>query len=85
MRSRPALSARRRLDPPPSPPTSLGDAQVKDGSPAETSVVSYTVRQGDTLSLIAKKYYGNGRKYVALLEANSSRLAIRTRSIPAWW
>ena len=30
---------------------------------------------GDTLSLIAKKYYGNGRKYVALLEANSSRLA----------
>ena len=55
--------------------TDLGDAQITDGSPAETSVVTYTVRQGDTLSLIAKKYYGNGRKYLALLEANSSRLA----------
>ena len=55
--------------------TDLGDAQATDGSPAETSVVTYTVRQGDTLSLIAKKYYGSGRKYVALLEANSSRLA----------
>ena len=54
--------------------TDLGDAQITDGSPAETSVVTYTVRQGDTLSLIAKKYYGNGRKYLALLEANSSQL-----------
>lgn len=55
--------------------TDLRDAQITDGSPAEASVVTYTVRPGDTLSLIAKKYYGNGRKYVALLEANSSRLA----------
>jgi Flp pilus assembly protein TadD len=53
----------------------LRKVEEKAGSPGETSVVSYTVRHGDTLSLIAKKYYGNGRKYVALLEANSSKLA----------
>jgi nucleoid-associated protein YgaU len=28
----------------------------------------------DTLSLIAKKYYGNARKYVALAEANRGTL-----------
>ena len=34
----------------------------------------HDVVKGDTLSAIAKKYYGNGRKYLALLEANSSQL-----------
>jgi nucleoid-associated protein YgaU len=49
-------------------------SEEKAGSSAETSVVSYTVRHGDTLSLIAKKYYGNARKYVALAEANRGTL-----------
>ena len=49
-------------------------SEEKAGSSAETSVVSYTVRHGDTLSLIAKKYYGNARKYVALVEANRGPL-----------
>ena len=60
-------------------PAALGDASAKAApaisAPGDTSVVSYTVRQGDTLSAIAKKYYGNGRKYAALLAANSGTLA----------
>jgi Flp pilus assembly protein TadD len=42
---------------------------------AGSRAASYTVRQGDTLSLIAKKYYGNGRKYLALMEANRTTVA----------
>jgi Flp pilus assembly protein TadD len=45
------------------------------GSPGGAPATSYTVRHGDTLSLIAKKYYGNGRKYVALVDANRATLA----------
>lgn len=30
----------------------------------------YTIKRGDTLSLIAKRYYGNAMKYPAIFEAN---------------
>ena len=40
----------------------LENADESAGSPDDAPAASYTVRQGDTLSLIAKKYYGNGRK-----------------------
>src|SRR5512132_2102499 len=53
----------------------LENADESAGSPGDAPAASYTVRQGDTLSLIAKKYYGNGRKYLALMEANRTTLA----------
>jgi cytochrome c-type biogenesis protein CcmH/NrfG len=53
----------------------LENADKKAGSPGDAPAASYTVRHGDTLSLIAKKYYGNGRKYVALMEANRTTVA----------
>ncbi len=40
------------------------------------------MRQGATLSLIVKKYHADGRKYVALLEGNSSRVAHRDKIYP---
>ena len=53
----------------------LENADESADSPDDAPAASYTVRQGDTLSLIAKKYYGNGRKYLALMEANRTTLA----------
>ena len=63
----------------------LENADESAGSPGDAPAASYAVPQGDTLSLIAKKYYGNGRKYLARMEANGPRSPSRTRSMPAWW
>ncbi|MGE5441755.1 MAG: LysM peptidoglycan-binding domain-containing protein, partial [Bacteroidota bacterium] len=63
----------------------LENADESAGSPGDAPAASYTVRQGDTLSLIAKKYYGNGRKYLALMEANRTTLAHPDKIYPAWW
>ena len=38
--------------------------------PAEEKTEFYTVQRGDTLSKIAKRYYGNGAKYPVIFEAN---------------
>lgn len=38
--------------------------------PAKEEIEFYTVQSGDTLSKIAKKYYGNGAKYPVIFEAN---------------
>jgi Flp pilus assembly protein TadD/LysM repeat protein len=53
----------------------LQNADESEGAPGDDAAASYTVRQGDTLSKIAKKYYGNGRKYLALMDANRTTLA----------
>jgi nucleoid-associated protein YgaU len=34
----------------------------------------YTVRSGDTLSKIAKEYYGSANKYMVIFEANKPML-----------
>ncbi|WP_205860450.1 MULTISPECIES: LysM peptidoglycan-binding domain-containing protein [unclassified Polaribacter] len=42
---------------------------------ADTSIfASHTVKSGDTLSKISKKYYGNSRKYNIIFEANTNIL-----------
>jgi nucleoid-associated protein YgaU len=38
--------------------------------PDEEPAVFYTVQRGDSLSKIAKKYYGNAMKYPEIFEAN---------------
>ena len=38
--------------------------------PAEETVEFYVVQSGDTLSKIAKQYYGNAMKYPEIFEAN---------------
>lgn len=51
-------------------------ATVKTTRPATTApkVRTYTVKKGDTLWGIAKKYYGNGAKYTQIYNANKDKI-----------
>lgn len=51
-------------------------ATVKTTRPATTApkVRTYTVKKGDTLWGIAKKYYGNGAKYPTIYNANKGKI-----------
>lgn len=44
-------------------------------SPARTPEFIYTVKPGENLSLIAHKFYGDGRKWLKLYQANRSKMA----------
>lgn len=46
------------------------DASAVEAPAAEVEVEYYEIKSGDTLSAIAKTYYGNGNKYMAIFEAN---------------
>lgn len=48
-------------------------AQAAAGS-ASSGTKSYTVRSGDTLSKIAKEFYGNANQYQKIFEANRDKL-----------
>ena len=55
-----------------------GVAQVDDDLVVEEPAPEaqfYTVKSGDTLSKIAKEYYGNAMKYPVIFEANKPMLA----------
>lgn len=41
---------------------------------AKATVRTYTVKRGDTLWAIAKKYYGSGAKYPTIYEANKDKI-----------
>jgi nucleoid-associated protein YgaU len=47
----------------------VNDANLTAPAPAEKTEF-YTVQRGDSLSKIAKKYYGNATKYPVIFEAN---------------
>ena len=53
--------------------TTQAQAQPRTPEPAETRF--YTVEAGDTLSAIAKKYYGEAGKYMQIFEANKPVLS----------
>lgn len=48
--------------------------QSKETTKESSAAGSYTVKDGDTLWAIAKKYYGDGSQYTKILEANSSTI-----------
>lgn len=43
-------------------------------SAAESPQVTYTVQAGDTLSKIAREYYGDSKEYRRIYEANRDKL-----------
>jgi LysM repeat protein len=58
------------VDPSIAPP----QAQAAAAGSGATSTRSYTVRSGDTLSKIAKEFYGNANEYNRIFEANRDKL-----------
>lgn len=44
-------------------------------APSGDSVKTYTVVKGDTLWNIAKKYYGDGKKYTVIADANGEKIS----------
>ena len=48
---------------------SVNDQALQAPEPVETTEF-YTIKKGDTLSKIAKQYYGNASKYPVIFEAN---------------
>ena len=43
-------------------------------APAESSAQTYTVKSGDSLSKIAKHFYGDGNKWHRIYEANRDKI-----------
>ena len=58
------------VDPSIAPP----QAQAAAAGSGATSTRTYTVRSGDTLSKIAKEFYGNANEYNRIFEANRDKL-----------
>ena len=44
------------------------------GAPAASPEVTHTVRPGDTLSKIAREYYGHDKHYRMIFDANRDKL-----------
>lgn len=54
--------------------TTSGSKQVAKKSTKNTKAKKYTVKKGDTLWNIAKKYYGSGAKYTKIYNANKNKI-----------
>lgn len=50
------------------------ETRAAESSPEPTSNQSYTVKKGDCLWNIAKKFYGKGSKYTKIYEANKDKI-----------
>ncbi len=55
--------------------TSLPQPQVAAAAAAGAGGRTYTVKPGDTLSKIAKEFYGNANEYPKIFEANKDQLS----------
>jgi nucleoid-associated protein YgaU len=48
----------------------IAGLKVPPPTPIEEKIEYYIIQKGDTLSKIAKQYYGNANKYPEIFEAN---------------
>ena len=62
---------------PPKPDFSNVSSGVTSTAPmvADSTLQTYTVAKGDTLSKIAKHFYGNANKWRAIFEANGDQIS----------
>ncbi len=51
------------------------DQSLSPPKPAAPEAKTYTVQPGDTLSKIAKQFYGNANAYLKVFEANKDKLS----------
>jgi len=51
------------------------DPSMAPPKPSAPELKTYTVQSGDTLSKIAKQYYGNASSYMKIFEANKDKLS----------
>lgn len=51
------------------------DTSLPQAQPSAAARQTYTVKAGDTLSKIAKEFYGNPSDYMRIFDANKDRLA----------
>jgi len=59
--------------------------QGQAGQPADTAGMdTYTVKSGDSLSKIAKQYYGDPMKYNKIFEANKDQISNPDLIQPGW-
>lgn len=52
----------------------MGDAESGNAGGGNEQGVSYTVQSGDTLSKIAKEFYGDANQHRRIFEANRDKL-----------
>ncbi|HEX5708193.1 MAG TPA: LysM peptidoglycan-binding domain-containing protein [Pyrinomonadaceae bacterium] len=57
-----------------SEPTPETSAEATSEAAPESPQVTYTVQSGDTLSKIAREYYGDSGQYQRIFEANRDKL-----------
>ena len=50
------------------------DPSLPQPTPARPAMQTYTVQPGDSLSKIAKHFYGNANEYLRIFEANKGKL-----------
>src|SRR6476646_5082417 len=67
-----AVSCELKVDPSLSQPQAAAAAAAGGGGTADQT---YTVKSGDTLSKIAKQFYGNANDYNKIFEANKDQLS----------
>lgn len=70
----PDNAADTRVTTPPPPPESSGKT-AKSAPARATSGRTHVVAKGDTLSSIARKYYGDSSKWKTIFNANRNRIA----------
>ena len=57
------------------PPAPTKEVEAPAAATAPTQVYTHIVKRGDTLTSIAKAYYGDGRKWKKIMEANRNRIS----------